>query len=182
MKLNKTAVYYHGLGGESSQHIKQKMAEYGYYLVTEDVDFYKEWFKDRGKYFMEKQIKKFQKVDLIIGLSFGGHPAYLLSKATGADLLLINPAVNRVRSTTGIGSYITAKCDKPSNIEVYFGEHDYVVPRQYTLEFFQKTGEIINAYMVRYMQHCMDYQEFDFIIENSELVKNNCLKKANKKA
>lgn len=173
VKLNKIAVYYHGLGGEASLHIKNKMAEFGYYLITETVDFYGEWFKDRGRSFMDKQIKKFKKIDLVIGLSFGGHIAYLLSKETGANLLLINPAVNRARSTTGIHTYVSPKSNKSSNIEIYLGEYDTTVPMQYTLEFFRNTGEEYNAYKISNMQHNMYYHEFDFIVEHSNLVNSH---------
>lgn len=173
MKLSKKAIYYHGLGGSADLDLKYKMQKLGYYLITENVDFYKEWFKDRGQSFMFNQIKKYKNIDLILGLSFGAHPAYLLSKATGADLLLINPAVNRRRSTTGIGTYITPIINKKSKIEIYFGQLDNVVPKQYTIEFFNQTGEHFDGYTLPGAQHNLYREEFNLIIDFSPLIKNN---------
>jgi len=106
-----------------------------------------------------------------------------MAKATGADLLLINPAVNRRRSTTGIGSYnnFNIPKDETPNIEVFFGEIDDVVPKEYTQEFFHQTGEHYNAYIVKRMHHCFAPWEFEFIIKNSPLIKANCEKALLKK-
>lgn len=182
-KVNKLCVYYHGLGGSAATYMKDVFKSMGYYLVTETVDFYEEWLKDRGKSFIESQIKKYKKVDLIVGLSFGGHVAYVMSKATGADLLLINPAVNRKRSKTGIGYYVSPfnREPKESNIEVYFGEYDYVVPMQYTQEFLQQQGEKYSAYLIKNMMHDMYYHEFAFILKHSPLIKENTERKEKKR-
>ena len=186
MKLDKTCVWYHGLMGEPHLAIKNALNKLGYYVVSEHIDFYREWFKDRGKSMMEKQVKKLAKVDLVIGLSFGGYVAYLVGKATGADTLLINPAVNRNRSTTGIWHFNIdkEKYNKSPNIEVFFGELDDVVPMAYTQEFFEKTGEDYNAWIVKGMMHGMDGGNglgFYTILQGSELIKSGFEKAESKK-
>ena len=172
MKLNKTCVWYHGLCGEPNLFVKQALNQLGYYVVAEHIDFYREWFKDRGKSMMERQLRRLKKVDLIAGISFGGYVAYLMSKATGADVLLINPAINRNRSTTGIWHFDVPKdvYNKESNIEIFFGEHDDVVPMRYTQEFLEKTAEEYKGWLVKGMEHGMSGVDFYTIIQNSNLI------------
>jgi len=175
-KLNKTCIFYHGLCGEPIDWVKHMMNEKGFYVVQEHIDFYKEWFKDKGKSLMQRQFKKAEKADLIMGLSFGGHPAYVAAKHSGSNLLLINPAVNRKRSTVGIGYYDAPVEDNKIDIEVYFGQFDNVVPKQYTQEFFQKTGEEYNAWIINRMMHGISNIDFHVIIEHSPLIKKLCEK------
>lgn len=177
MKLNKTCVWYHGLMGEPNLAIKTALMKLGYYVVSEHIDFYKEWVYDKGKSLMERQIKKLHKIDLVIGISFGGYVAYLLSKATGSDLLLINPALNRDRSKTGIFHFDTPKCVKKCNIEIFFGELDSVVPMAYTKEFLEETEEEYKAWIVKNMEHRIDGNILLAILTNSELIKNGFNKK-----
>jgi hypothetical protein len=174
MKLNKTCIFYHGLCGEPISWVKTMLNEKGYYVHQEHIDFYKEWYKDRGQSMMEKQFKKAEKADLIAGLSFGGYVAYLAAKSSGSDLLLVNPAVNRARSTTGIGNFRVPELNKDINIEVFFGQMDMVVPSRYTQEFFQKTGEKYTAWQVNNMQHGISNLDFHIIINHSELIKKAC--------
>jgi hypothetical protein len=173
-RLNKTCIFYHGLGGEPISWIKEMMNEKGFYVVQDHIDFYKEWFKDKGKSLMEKQFKKAEKADLIMGLSFGGHPAYLSAKHASTNLLLINPAVNRKRSTVGIGYYKAPVNDNKIDIEVYFGQFDQVVPKAYTQEFFHNTGEEYNAWIINRMQHGISNLDYKVIIEHSPIIKKLC--------
>ena len=170
MKLNKTCVYYHGLGGCPDEGTKMLLNKHGFYVMAEHFDYVREWRKDRGKSMFERQLRKVQNIDLIVGLSFGGYLAYVLSKATGNNLLLFNPAVNRKRSQTGIGEFNIPKYSEQSRIEVFFGENDRAVPKEYTLEFFKQTGENFNAYVVKNMEHCYSINHLDLMLKSSKLV------------
>ena len=95
MKFDKKVVMYHGLGGTPAGTTKRVLNQHGLGVLFEFFDYEKEWVKDHGKSMFEKELKKIEKTDLIIGNSYGGYLAYQLSKATGKDLLLINPALDR---------------------------------------------------------------------------------------
>jgi len=170
-KLEKKCVFFHGLGGEPSEAIEYLMGVCGYEVICEHVDYYVEWYKDRGKSYCERSLALVEGVDLILGNSFGAHPAYLMAKATGIDLLLINPAVNRARSTTGIGAYVmNIEEEKKPRIEVFFGELDNVVLKEYTIEFFEQTGDEYSAFIVKNMEHGMAYHDFNAMLQASEIV------------
>ena len=65
------------------------------------------------------------------------------------------------------------KCGSIPKIEIYFGQLDYVVPKQYTIEFFNQTGEHFDGYTLPGAQHNLCRQEFNLIIDFSPLIKNN---------
>jgi hypothetical protein len=172
MEINKTCVYYHGLGGGPSGTMDYLMSLFGYQLICEHINFEWEWQKDKGKSLMERQIKLAAKADLIMGNSFGAHPAYIVSKHTGVDLLLINPAVNRKRSSTGIGYYIEPKLRVPKKpiIESFFGELDDYVPKEYAIEHFKQNGDEFTGYVVTGMEHNAEFNHWCTILQTSKLI------------
>jgi predicted esterase YcpF (UPF0227 family) len=171
-KQLKKCVYYHGLGGEPSQAMAYFLEQFGYEMICEHIHFELEWMKDRGKSLMERQLKVVEGVDLIMGNSFGAHPAYLMAKATGIDLILVNPAVNRKRSQTGIGSYTMPKGQggKKPRIESFFGELDDYVPKEYAIEFFKQTGDEFTGYIIKGMDHGTEFNHWCTIFQNSEIM------------
>lgn len=172
-KQLKTCVYYHGLGGAPSQAMSYLMSLFGYHMICEHSHFEWEWQKDRGKSYMERQLKVVKDADLIIGNSFGAHPAYIVAKATGKDLLLVNPAVNRKKSSTGIGSYIApkVKAEKAPRIEAFFGELDDYVLKEWQIDFFKQNGDEFTGFIVTGMEHNSEFNHWCTIFQTSELIK-----------
>ena len=171
--MNKTCIYYHGLGGEASDIITWMFSKFGGFttVISETIDFEHEWELDKGKSLFERELPKLKNADLVVGLSFGGYLAYKMSKATGVDLLLINPAVNRNRTKTNIGHFnIPKKFNLKSNIEVFFGAEDVQVPREYAIEFFNKTQEEYVEHIVPGMEHSISLWDLKYILETSNLV------------
>ena len=171
-KQLKKMVYFHGLGGQPSGAMSYLASLFGYEMICEHVQFEWEWQKDKGKSFCERQLKVVKDADLIMGNSFGAHPAYIMAKATGIDLLLVNPAVNRKRSSTGIGSYIAPKVKAPKapRIESFFGELDDYVPKEYAIEFFKEKGDEFTGYIVTGMDHGTEFNHWCTILQTSEIV------------
>ncbi len=171
MKLKK-CVFYTGLGGEPSPSMQYILSLFGYEMICEHIDFISEWQKDRGKSLCERQLEVVKGADLIMGNSFGAHPAYIMSKATGIDLLIVNPAVNRKRSQTGIGSYIApkVKSENKPKIEAFFGEFDDYVPKEYAIEFFNEKGDEFTGYVVTSMDHGVEFNHWCTIFQTSEII------------
>src|ERR1700744_2497277 len=92
---NKVCVLYHGLGSKPDLFRINRLKDRGFIVICEHFDYEAEWKLDKGKSLFSRELKKVNKVDLLIGISFGGYLAYKLSKATGINLLLINPAIDR---------------------------------------------------------------------------------------
>ncbi len=172
-KKQKKCVYYHGLGGSPSGAMSYILGLFGYEMVCEHIFFEEEWQKDRGKSFCERQLDVVKDADLIMGNSFGGHPAYIMAKATGIDLILVNPAVNRKKSTTGIGSYIApkVKADKAPRIEAFFGELDDYVLKEWQIDFFKQNGDEFTGFIVTGMEHNSEFNHWCTILQTSELIK-----------
>ena len=168
--MNKVCVIYHGLGSNPSEYRKNLLEKFGYTVLSEFFDYEKEYLLDKGKSFFENELKKINKVDLIIGSSFGGYIAYNLSKITGIDAVLINPALNREKSKSNIKHYYFNIGDKNPNIEIFYGENDNIVLKEYTEEFLIK--ENYSKYIINKMAHRVPNIYFKKILNLSKL----CLK------
>jgi hypothetical protein len=172
MKFNKSCVIYHGLGSKPAESRTKMLNELGYVVMSEHHNYHDEWNKDKGKSLFLRELKKINKVDLIIGISFGGYLAYQLSKTTGIDLLLINAAIDRDKSKSVIRHFDINYDDKPSNIELFFGENDTSVPKEFALEYLSSKKEDFIYHIIHEMAHRIPDRYFKEILEKSKLIKN----------
>ena len=61
----------------------------------------------------------------------------------------------------------------PSNIEIFFGEFDTSVPKEYAIEYLNNKGENYRHHIVKNMNHRVPDNHFKYIIFNSFLVERN---------
>ena len=168
--MHKVCVLYHGLGSKPAPSRINMLNDEGYVVLCEQFDYHKEWEEDRGESLFKRELKKIRKVDLIVGISFGGYLAYKLSKATGIDTLLINPALNRDRSKSVIKHYNTGDFNEKSKVEIFFGESDTSVTKEYTHEYLESVEQEYISHIVKGMAHRIPDSYFKYIIENSKLI------------
>jgi hypothetical protein len=168
--FNKTCVLYHGLGSKPALSREQLLNKIGYDVISEHFDYDLEWDVDQGKSLFESQLEIVKKVDIIIGISFGGYLGYKLSKATGKDLLLINPALDRAKSQSIIKEFDIPLFNQKSNIEIFFGEFDTSVPKEYAIEFLKNKGENFKYHIIKNMMHRVPDNYFKEIVETSYLL------------
>lgn len=163
----KNAIYYAGLGGGKEPAMYKILAHFGYKLQQEDLDYYDIWYTDKGKAFMEEEIKKAKNTDLIIGISFGGYVAYHVARATGKKCILINPALDRAKTTTGIYDFDMAYEAKKFPLNIYLAPEDNVVPYRYTTNYIKKNNIECEVYYIEEMDHCPSYQELIQILRHN---------------
>ena len=168
--FNKTCVLYHGLGSKPALSREQLLNKIGYDVISEHFDYDLEWDVDQGKSLFESQLEIVKKVDIIIGISFGGYLGYKLSKATGKDLLLINPALDRAKSQSIIKEFDIPLFNQKSNIEIFFGEFDTSVPKEYAIEFLKNKGENFKYHIIKNMMHRVPDNYSKEIVETSYLL------------
>lgn len=169
--LNKTCVLYHGLGSQPAISREQLLNKAGYNVISEHFDYDLEWDVDQGKSLFEKQLEVVKNVDLIIGISFGGYLAYKLSKATGKDVILINPALDRAKSQSVIKDFDIPDSNLVSNIEIFFGFLDTSVPMDYAIDYLKRRKEYdYSAYTIKDMAHRVPDNFFKEIVETSCLI------------
>jgi hypothetical protein len=168
--MSKTCVIYHGLGSKPSLSKTQLLNKINYNVISEFFDYDAEWDLDEGKSLFEKQLEVVKDVDLIIGVSFGGYLGYKLSKATGKDLILINPALDREKGKSMIKEFNIPDYRLLSNIEIFFGELDNSTPREHTIEYLNNKGENYRFHIVKNMNHRVPDNYFKYIIFSSFLV------------
>jgi len=170
MIFNKTCVIYHGLGSKPALSRTQLLNKAGYEVIADLFDYDTEWDIDEGKSLFESQLEIAKNVDLIIGISFGGYVAYKLSKATGKDVLLINPALDRSKSKSMIKEFDIPYYNEKSNIEIFFGEHDTSVPKEFAQDFLKAKVENYRFHIVKDMAHKVPDNFFKHIMNNSFLL------------
>lgn len=166
----KSCVIYHGLGSKPDMERIEILKNSGYIVISEFFDYEKEWILDKGKSLFEKELNKINKINLIIGISFGGYLAYQLSKATGIDVLLINPALDRNKSKSKIKNFDIPEYSLESNIEIFFGENDIIIPMEYTKDYLSEKNEDFRYHIIEGMAHRIE-NNFKHIILNSFLSK-----------
>jgi len=167
---NKTCVLYHGLGSKPAISREQLLNKAGYKVISEQFDYDLEWDVDQGKSLFETQLKVVENVDLIIGISFGGYLGYNLSKATGKDVILINPALDRAKSQSVIKEFDIPAYNLQSKIEIFFGEFDTSVPKEYAHDFLKAKGEEYTSFIIKGMLHRVPDNYFKWVIENSKII------------
>ena len=125
LKFDKTVAMYHGLGSAPNKDRNKTFTKLGYNLISELHDYKELFYKDLGKDFFDTEIEKIKDCNLIVGISFGGYIAYHLSLATGIPAILINPALDRLKSKTDMNKHFDMQYElKGSNIEVFCGVND----------------------------------------------------------
>jgi hypothetical protein len=171
MKIyNKTCVIYHGRGSKPALSRTILLNKMGFDVISDLFDYDAEWNLDCGKTLFETQLNKIKDIDLILGISYGGYLGYQLSKATGKDLILINPAIDRAKSESTIKDFNIPYYDKESNIEIFFGEYDTSVPKEYAQDYLNAKREKFNFWVVKDMAHRVPDNYFKYIIQNSKLI------------
>lgn len=169
--FDKTCVLYHGLGSKPAISREQLLNKVCYNVISEQFDYDLEWDVDQGKSLFEKQLKIVENVDLIIGISFGGYLAYKLSKATGKDVILINPALDRTKSQSVIKEFDIPDSNLFSNIEIFFGFLDTSVPMEYAIDYLNRRKENdYTAHTIKDMAHRIPDNFFKQIVETSYLI------------
>lgn len=171
MKLDKSCVIYHGLGSKPAESRTKMLNKLGYVVISEQHNYHDEWDKDKGSSLFNRELKKINKVDLIIGISFGGYLAYQLSKSTGIDVMLINAAIDRDKSKSVIKHFNIWYGDKPSNIELFFGENDTSVPKELAMEYLSSKKEDYIYHIIPEMAHRIPDRYFEEILQKSNLIK-----------
>lgn len=166
----KKCIVYHGLNSKPSLSRTKMLNSFGYDVLAQYFNYHNEWNKDKGKSLFARELVKASKTDLILGISFGGYLAYQLSKATGADLLLINPAIDRKKSKSVIKDFDIENFNKTSNIEIFSGSLDTVVPVKNAELYLKEKGEKYDLSIIDGMGHRTPNKTFLEILKNSKLI------------
>lgn len=165
----KKAIYYPGLGGGIERGMYQIMRHFGYKVRQQNLDYYDIWNLDKGKSFMEREIEIAKDSDLIFGISFGGYVAYQVAKATGKKCILINPALDRKKTRTGIYDFDINYEPHKFPLNVYIATHDDVVPPIYTTEYLKKNEPDCKTFFIEDMSHGSSYEEIVQILKHSNV-------------
>lgn len=153
---NKKILYFHGLGGGEEPFLQSYSNLAGFDFIQYPTIFDKEWKIDRGESYFNRLMQI--KADVVLGISFGGYVAYHYAKAKGLPCYLINPALDRDLSRTGIGWMNFNYEPKESPLTVFLGEKDDVVPNHYTINYLRDSNASI--YRLKWMRHSPNFDEW----------------------
>ena len=92
-KYKGTILYLHGFPDNPSQNITDQLEAEGFRVINQKIMWGKA-FKENKQALMNVLARKAKKSNLIIGSSFGGYIAFLLTGMTKTPCLLINPAIS----------------------------------------------------------------------------------------
>ena len=92
-KYRGTILYLHGFPDNPSQNITDQLEAEGFRVINQKIMWGKA-FKENKQALMNVLARKAKKSNLIIGSSFGGYIAFLLTGMTKTPCLLINPAIS----------------------------------------------------------------------------------------
>jgi predicted alpha/beta hydrolase family esterase len=166
----KRAIYYQGLGGglqEGMFYIFQKL--FSYKLRHRDLDYYDIWETDQGKEFMKKEIEIAKNADCIFGISLGGYVAFHVARATGKKCVLINPALDRSKTLTGIYDFDMNYTPQKFELSMYIDPDDDVVPSQYTFDYIDTNNIDAEIYLINEMGHSPSYEHVVEILKHSKI-------------
>jgi alpha/beta superfamily hydrolase len=166
----KKAIYYAGLGGGVEPMLYEIFNYFGYDLIQEDYDYYAEWHSDKGANLMMREFEKAKDADLIFGISFGGYVGFHVAKATGIPCILINPALDRAKTRTGIYDFIMDYVDKSPEFEIYIATQDEVVLPRYTINYLKRNKNKVSLMMVEDMTHGSSYEHIVKFLYESKFV------------
>lgn len=172
IKFDKTVAIYHGLGSAPNKDRNRTFTKLGYNVISELHDYKDYFYKDLGESFFKQELEKIKNCNLLIGLSYGGYIAYHLSKATGIPAILINPALDRLRSKTEMNKHCLMEYTPvESSIEVFCGELDTSVDPNITKSYLKEIGSDVDVRMIKKMAHRVPHIHFSQIIKSSKLIK-----------
>jgi len=168
----RTVAMYHGLGGRPTRWEDRMLRRAGFSdVIFDHIDYDREWFRDECRSLFRRELAKIRRADVIIGISLGGYMAYLLAQATGKDLIMINPSLDREKTKLDIKHFNTGDIGNHFNrVEIYFGELDELIPMDNQVNFLNRNHITYNAWIVNGMEHCPYMQEFELILANSPIV------------
>lgn len=173
-------LFLHGFPGNPSLDKSIQLEKEGFKVINKKILW--------GKAFSDEQIKPLikylsllaKKCDVIIGTSFGGYIAFLLTSKTKTPCILINPVISLDRIKEGTGEQnadpklkeknlqeyennkvkITSHFAEishpyPSENEIFFGGGDTIVKASETLEDLKKLGisDKFNKIYIKNMGH-----------------------------
>lgn len=165
-------IYFHGLGGGHESLIDM----FGYIsdieIIQNPTSYYEEWEKDKGREYFQSLIKI--EADIVVGTSFGGYVAYHYAKAKGLPVYLVNPALDRSLSTTGIGWMDFKYRFKKSQTTIFLGERDRVVPNRFTIDYLNDKEPSAKFYSFKHMEHSLSMFEW---LQIWRLIKNEARNK-----
>lgn len=170
---HKTIAVYHGLGGRPAKDRIDLLKSRGYEnIIYPFINFEKEWDLDKGKSLFQRELNNIKDVDVIVGFSLGGYLAYLLAKATGKDLVLVNPALDRSKSTLRIKDFdIENISNNLRKVEAFFGENDKVVLMDDQIDFLKTNSpRVTMVHVIKGMEHRTPIDKFEEIINDSKIL------------
>ena len=88
-----TVLYLHGFPDNPSQNITHQLENEGFKVINQKIMWGKA-FKENKKALIDNLSGKAKQADIIIGSSFGGYIAFLLTGLTKTPCILINPAIS----------------------------------------------------------------------------------------
>lgn len=164
-------LYYHGLGGEAPMDLISKFRELGLELICKTHDYEKEYDSDLGKSMMEREFNN-ENIDFVIGNSFGGYVGYHVAKKLNVPMLLLNPAIDRSVTKTGIYDFDFEVSINEPRIHLALGKYDNLVNPNLTISYLNKNG-IDYTFSVANMEHNITYQDLiREVIYFKSIVKN----------
>ena len=126
------SLYIHGLDSSVNQK-KIEIIQYHSETVYLNINYYEE----KNTYMILSNLIKKEKVNCLIGSSFGGMLAYWLGKEHNIPSLLFNPGF---RKEEIINSFKKYNLNCPYNL-IILGENDTVVRPQSVLDFIDEMNE-----------------------------------------
>lgn len=92
-KYKGTVLYLHGFPDNPSQNITNQLENEGFKVINQKIMWGKA-FKENKQALIDNLSRKAKQADIIIGSSFGGYIAFLLTGLTKTPCILINPAIS----------------------------------------------------------------------------------------
>jgi predicted esterase YcpF (UPF0227 family) len=166
----KKLTYLHGLGGSFSNDRDRVFKKFGYDFYYPTIDYKENWNLDRCRSLVETITKYSEDSDIIIGISIGGYLAHIVANLLGKDCLIINPALNRDLSRTDIKWFDTKHIYNNSNLEIYLGDMDSVIPNENTINFVKDLDINSNINIISGMGHRCSDTNLIKILKSSKLL------------
>jgi len=166
----KKVLFLHGLGGEPSKERQIILENYGYDFTYPHIDYDYEWQKDHCKQLFNDTVELAKDCDLIIGISLGGYLASLVANYLQIDCILINPALDRTKTRLNIRDFDCPVIFNKCNMEVYLGDKDTLVNKEYTLDFIEAHNIKCDIHTLAEMEHRCNLNNFLEILTKSNLI------------
>lgn len=175
-KDGRTILIYHGLNGGVDNKKINHLEKKGFHVIMHKHDYRMEYGSkenpwDLGKSFMKRQEVVARNADIILGTSFGGYVAYLLGCQLHKDVILINAALNRSVTLTGIQDFDYPLNEKQAKrIEYFHGTNDTTVNASKSLEILKHPSGYYKEIKIPGMEHSVPLEKFKQICEQSYIL------------